>query len=512
MSFTHTRGTPAAEIVARLPTGLAAALRRGLARARAAGVVRLDALLGGPARRHVIVVLTCVLALAVADQGALSVTAGAIQAEFGISKARFGVLGSVTTAVSAVATLPFGMYVDRVNRTRLLARTILVWAAAMVASGVATSFLFLLLARLFLGVVIAVAYPTVASLIGDYFPPGERGRIYGYVLSGELLGTGIGVALASVAASVFGTWRAAMLVLALPAFGVTWLVLRLREPARGGPSRMPPEQDTAHDTAQDAAQHDLARDAVRDGEVQPEDPLVLDHDPLDMRLPAAVRYILRVRTNAIVIVASALGYFFFAGLRLFGIQFTQDHYGLTRGAASSLVLVIGAAAVAGVLAGGRVADRLLRGGRISARIIVPAVTFLAAAVLFAPGIATTSLGIALALILPGAFLFAASNPPLDAARLDVMPHRLWGRAESVRSVCRGALEAAAPVTFGVVATVFGGPHHGLTLTFLVMLAPLFLICVILLVAVRTYPRNVATARASERRMRDESAPGTQQDG
>lgn len=112
---------------------------------------------------------------------------------------------------------------------------------------------------------------------------------------------------------------------------------------------------------------------------------------------------------------------------------------------------MGVVAVAGVLTGGRVADRLMRAGRVDARVVVAAVTVTAAAVLFAPGIHASSLGSAPAMLLPGAFVLSACNPPLDAARLDVMPSRLWGRAEAVRTVCRGLLEAAAPVTFGLVA-------------------------------------------------------------
>lgn len=485
---------------------------RWLGTRRDRAVDRLDSLLGGRARRQVVVVLTCVLALALADQGSLSAVAGAVQDDFGISKAQFGALGSATTGVSAVATLPFGMYVDRADRSRLLGWTTLVWVAAMVASAAATSYLFLIVARVFLGVVVAVAYPAVASLVGDYFPSDERGKIYSYVLAGELLGIGIGIIVASIAASLFGTWRAAMLVLSVPALGVAWLVFRLPEPARGGPSRMPPGQDvilsadrvgdrapdqTAAGTGADA--EDLAQEEVHEQHVQPHDRLVLQRPAATLPLAAAVRYILRVRTNVIVIVASALGYFFFAGFRFFGVQWIQQHYGVARGTASVLLLVVGIFAIAGLQAGGRTADTLLRRGHIPARIVVPAVTLPVSALLFAPGIATTSLVLALALLLPGAFVFAASNPPLDAARLDVMPAGLWGRAESVRSVCRGAFEALAPFTFGLVADrVFGGGHDGLTLTFLVMLTPLVVSGLILLVARRTYPRDVATAEASER--------------
>jgi MFS family permease len=169
----------------------------------------LDAVIGGRARRHVVVVLACVLAVAAADQGALSATADQIHRYFAISRTDLGLLGTITTAVSAAATLPFGVLVDRVVRTRLLGCTVVVWSAAMVVSGTATSYLYLLTARVLLGMVVAVAYPAAASLIGDYFPPAERGRIYGYVLTGELIGTGLGIALAA-ASSLLGGWRAAM--------------------------------------------------------------------------------------------------------------------------------------------------------------------------------------------------------------------------------------------------------------------------------------------------------------
>ncbi len=488
-----------------------------LGHSAASAVDRLDTVLGGAARRHVVLVLTAVLGLAIADQGALSATAGAIQDSFGLSKTEFGALGSVTTAVTALATVPFGIYVDRVTRTRLLAGTILVWTAAMVASATATSFVFLLASRALLGAASAVAYPATASLIGDYFPIAERGKIYGYVLSGEFVGTGIGVALASVAASLFGTWRAGMVALAIPALGVAWLARRLPEPARGGASRMPrgqeeilsaerleqaarqdPGEGGQHESGEESGDEDLAEQQVHDHDVQPDPGRVLRDRSLARGILKPAAYILRVRTNDIIVVASGLGYFFFSGLRFFGIQWAQEHYGINRGAAASLLLVVGVAAVLGVLVGGRVADTLLRRGRVSARVVIPAVTFVSAAALIAPGIGTASVGLALTMILPGAFLFAASNPPLDAARLDVMPFLLWGRAESVRSSIRHALEAVAPITFGFLAgNVLGGPDEGLTRTFQVMLVPLVLAGAVLLLALRSYPRDVATASASD---------------
>jgi hypothetical protein len=97
------------------------------------------------------------------------------------------------------------------------------------------------------------------------------------------------------------------------------------------------------------------------------------------------------------------------------------------------------------------ADRLLHRGHLRARVIVPAVCLLALTPVLAPALATSSVAVALPLLMVGAFLLGAPNPPLDAARLDIMPPRLWGRAEGVRTALRSAGEATAPLVFGYVS-------------------------------------------------------------
>ena len=119
----------------------------------------------------------------------------------------------------------------------------------MVWSATVSSFGGLLLARVLLGAVTAAAGPLVASLVGDYFEGSERGRIYSYVLTGELVGGGIGFAVTGDIAAL--SWRAAFVLLALPAFFLAWYVLKLPEPARGGVA--PLVAPTHPDQAQDAA-------------------------------------------------------------------------------------------------------------------------------------------------------------------------------------------------------------------------------------------------------------------
>jgi predicted MFS family arabinose efflux permease len=461
-----------------------------------AALGRLDSLVGGAGRRRVIVALSAVLALDSADKATIGTSARQLEAGLGIGKTQIGLLLTISSLVGAVAAVGFGSLVDRTTRTRTLAISVVCWGVASALSGFATSFDFLLCARIALGAVTAVAGPAVASLVGDYFPQHERGRIYGFVLAGELVGAGFGFVVAGQFALV--SWRAPFFVLVLPSAWVCWLLTRIPEPERGG--RQPATDEVTAGTADDADSAALAHEAVRAGNVEPRAAAVLEADPAQLTLWETVRYVLRVRTNVVLIIASALGYFFFSGLRGFAIQFATSHYRVSHSVATMLTLVLGAGALAGVLIGGRLADRLLRAGRLPARTDVPGVAVLVAAGLFAPALITRTLALALPLLAAAAFCLGAANPPLDAARLDIIVPAAWGRAEAVRTFLRNCGDAAAPLLFGVLAdSVFGGPS-GLEYTFLAMLSSLLAASVItLLVARRTYPSDVAAAAESERR-------------
>src|SRR5579871_4916688 len=227
--------------------------------AAAAGAIKrgLTRLLGGEERARVIVLLACVLGLAGADAATVGASAHALRTSLNITNTDIGLLGTVTALVGAVAPLPFGVLADRARRTTTLGLVLFLWAAAMLWSATVSSFGELLLARLALGAVVAAAGPLAASLIGDWFAPSERGRIYGFVLAGETLGAGFCFAVTGdiSAVSWIGGWRTSFVVLAIPAFVLGWLVLRLKEPARGGrgvlahaTEPLPPEAEQSQET------------------------------------------------------------------------------------------------------------------------------------------------------------------------------------------------------------------------------------------------------------------------
>jgi MFS family permease len=385
----------------------------------------------------------------------------------------------------------------------------------------------LLVTRLALGGVIAAAGPALASLFGDLVPGDERSRLWSYVLTGELLGAGIGILVAGGLSGPFG-WRVAMGVLGLPAAFLAWAIRRwLPEPARGGQAYLhvgdqeivtKPDRDGSSVSGEEASElaepSELERQAEATG-VEPEPELVLS-DELNLTFWQAARYVLRIRTNVALIIASGLGYFFLSGLETFAELYFRDRYGVSQGLATALFLVVAVGAVAGVIISGRITDRLISRGRTTARLIVGSVAYVGAAVAFIPGALSDTLALSMPVFFLAAFFIGSANPPVDAARLDIVPSRLWGRAEAVRTALRQVLQGLAPLTFGLVSQAFGGSGaglstgvnssasaisqgaaHGLQTAFVILSTPLLVGGGLLWLCRSAYIREIVAARRSD---------------
>ncbi len=353
---------------------------------------------GGAARARVIVLFGMVLALNGADTATIGAIAPELQKSFGIGLGSVGLLSSVTLLVGAVATIPVGLFVDRTKRIPLLSASIVLWSLASLFSAFAGSYSTLLLTRLLLGAVVATAGPAIASLTGDYFPARERGRIYAYILGGEIGGNAVGFIVSANVATALG-WQAAFVLLAIPGFFLARELYRtVPEPLRGGQSHLEPgAEDLIEEAARARARaasgsgtgpgtgtdwlqdeeapqaEDLAQQAAHRLGLEPDPALVLTEDPRTLGLGESVRYILSIRSNVMMIISSSLGYFFFSGLTAFALVFVRGHYGV--GALESdlvLALLVGGALI-GTLVSGWLGDLLLRRGMLTSRIWLPAV-------------------------------------------------------------------------------------------------------------------------------------------
>jgi MFS family permease len=520
---------------------------RLMGRAARGGHHHLEVFLGGPDRTRVILLLAGVLGLSGADAATVGASATELTKALDISQADIGWLVAVTSLVGALASVPFGILADKAPRTRTLGITVFLWGAVMLWSATAGSFGRLLLTRAFLGVVTAGAGPIVASLVGDLFGGDERGRIYGYILTGEMVGGGVGFAVTGDVAAL--SWRAAFVLLAIPAFILAWFVIQLPEPQRSGqprrrrrgaddspPGWSVPGARPAPATPPHGARSPLAaggggvagpagtgrpppgtgRRPPGFGELPEEtdaqrlarerglrpDAAAAGADPERMSLLQATRYIFQVKTNVILIVAGACSYFFLAGIQTFGVEFVKDQYRVNAFLANPLMIVIGVGAVAGVLAGGALGDSLLKRGYLNARVLVSALSAALAVVLFFPAIMTRGLVTAIPYLTLAALLLTVQQAPMNAARLDIMPGPLWGRAEGIRSAIRTAAQALAPPIFGFLSDLLGGHNGqhvraGLQWSFLIMLLPLAAGAYLLFTAMRTYPQDIANAAAAQ---------------
>lgn len=507
-------------------------LTRAIARAIQGRVVKR---VGGPARARVITLFAIVLALNGADVSTIGAIAPQLESGLHINNTDLGLLSSISLLVGAVFTIPVGLLVDRTKRMPLLAGSIMLWSLASLFSAFAGSFSGLLVTRLALGAVAATAGPAVASLTGDYFPAGERGLVWSYILVGEAAGTAFGFTVSGFVASLID-WRAAFVALAIPGFFLARELWRtVPEPLRGGQSHLEvgavdlsaavahaavraERGEPAGQVAQDAQvdpKQEAAREAARRAGAVANPRLVLHEDPSEMGLAPSVRYIFSIPSNSLIIVGSSLGYFYFAGLQTFALLFVKGHFHASQATAELFLALLVVGAVVGTVVGGRLTDMMLKRGNLGARVWFPGACYAGAALMLVPGFVGSSLTPAVWFDVAGAALISAANPPLQAARLDIVPAGLWGRASSALTVVRSLAQAAAPLAFGGVSDLVAGivpaqapigthPHApsssattGLQVTFLIMLAALVAAGVLLFRARRTFASDVASAAASE---------------
>mgnify|MGYP000399706047 CR=1 FL=1 len=122
---------------------------------------------------YIMIVLTTINFLNYIDQRLLSAVLESIKAEWTLSDAQGGLLGSVFVIVYTLCA-PVGFLGDRMKRKNLIAGGVLLWSLATVAAAFARNYQDLLIARALLGVGEA-CYATIApSIIASRTPPNSR--------------------------------------------------------------------------------------------------------------------------------------------------------------------------------------------------------------------------------------------------------------------------------------------------------------------------------------------------
>src|SRR5881628_242564 len=137
-------------------------------------------------------VLTTVNALNYLDRYVSAATLPLILADLAISDAQGGLLQSLFIVAYSLACGPAGWLGDAGKRLRLVAIGVFVWSIATVASGLAPTYGWLLLARAVIGIGEASYAVVTPSLLSDCYPAERRARVLGVFYAAIPVGTALG--------------------------------------------------------------------------------------------------------------------------------------------------------------------------------------------------------------------------------------------------------------------------------------------------------------------------------
>jgi MFS transporter, Spinster family, sphingosine-1-phosphate transporter len=152
--------------------------------------------------------------------------------ELALTDTQAGSLMSGFLIVFAAIAPIFGTLGDRMSRPRLIAFGVACWSIATALSGLAWNFTSLFVARASVGVGEA-AYVTIGpSLLSDYFPRSQRGRVMAIFFCAIPVGSALGYVVGGLMDVHFG-WRMAFFVAGIPGIVLALLCLGLHDPPRG---------------------------------------------------------------------------------------------------------------------------------------------------------------------------------------------------------------------------------------------------------------------------------------
>jgi MFS family permease len=188
-------------------------------------------------RWYVLLVLTIVYVLNVADRFVISTLIEPIKAELGLSDLGVGFLTGIALAIFYLTMgLPIAVIADRANRRNIVTAAVAVWSLMTALCGLSQTFWQFLLARTGVGIGEAGGTPPSHSIISDAFAWKERAAALSIFALGQPLGSMLG-SLGGYISDASG-WRVAFFTLGMPGLLMALVVrFTISEPRRGGLDR-----------------------------------------------------------------------------------------------------------------------------------------------------------------------------------------------------------------------------------------------------------------------------------
>ena len=188
----------------------------------------------GAYKWYMLGVLVLIYIMGTVDRAVLSVIAEPLKLQFHLSDKQLGLLtGMAYSLTYALAVLPMGWLIDRVDRRALLSVTVAIWSLLTAACAMSSSFITLVAARMGVGAAEAPVMPASLSLIADVIPKKQRNTAVSIYVSGAAVGQILIFIIGGWLLMHF-EWRTVFLVAGGPAASLAALLyFTTREPERG---------------------------------------------------------------------------------------------------------------------------------------------------------------------------------------------------------------------------------------------------------------------------------------
>ncbi len=338
------------------------------------------------------------------DRQIISLMVHPIRHDLGISDFQISLLQGIAFALFFTTFgLPLGWLVDHAQRRLVIYGGVTVWSLATAASGLASSFDQLFLARLMVGAGEAALAPAAYSLIADLFPKRRLAVALATYVTGASLGSALAVFLGGVLVSSLShvslrlggaplaTWQLAFLSVGVPGLAFALLIFLVPEPPRA------------------------ARDEARVG----------------TGLSELVAFVSSRRAFLLChffgfACMSALGYAVMNWLP----AYVMRHYGVPVSEAGAWVGAMILCSIPGGLVAGAYVDRLFASGRTDAHLLVYTVVAIVLAGLGATAFFVRALPL-FALMMGLLMFFAAAPGSAGAALQIVTPAQLRGQVSAL---------------------------------------------------------------------------------
>lgn len=185
-------------------------------------------------RTSILWLLTLVYMFSLVDRQIIGILSPIIKADLGFSDAQLGWLKGFAFALLYTSVgIPLAWLADRYNRVRIISISLVVWSGFTVLTGMAGSFVAMLIARIGVGIGEAGGTPPAHSIISDLYPKEQRTSALGIYALGVPLGITLSFVSAAFLVEWIG-WRGTLITLGVSGVAFAVLIMFLiPEPQRG---------------------------------------------------------------------------------------------------------------------------------------------------------------------------------------------------------------------------------------------------------------------------------------